>query len=297
MQRIQRGRDELKVVVRYPEDQRRSIADLADERIDLPGGGAMALAVAATTVESRHFETLMRVDGLPAIEVGTQVDLTVATANEVKLDIVEDVLPDLAARYPGLLVGRTTAGADTGEALETLVITVPIVLLVMYLLMAVQFRSYLQPFIILTAMPLAAAGAIVAHLALGYDFSQASAFGVIAVLGVVINDTLLLVDRYNSLKSATVPAIAAIGGAVRQRFRPIFLTTVTTVVGLLPVLYLKSEATVGSFSPLVVSIVGGLIAGSAGILFVVPAIVLLVEGIRERMARGEPEGVPASELG
>ena len=284
VQRIQRGRDEVKVMVRYPEHQRQSFAELADEWIDLPGGGRMALAQAATTVESRHFETLLRIDGVPAVEVDARADTAVATANQVKSRIVQDVLPDLRARHPGLTVGWTMAGVDDGQSLETLAFSLPIVLLAMYLLMAVQFRSYLQPLVVLTAMPLAAAGAMFAHFVLGYDFSMASAFGVVAVLGVVINDTLLLMDRYNSLKSTTVPAVAAISGAVRQRFRPIFLTTVTTVVGLLPVLYLKSEATVESFVPLVVSIVGGLIAGSAGILFVVPAIALLVEGARERLA-------------
>ena len=284
VQRIQRGRDEIKVMVRYPEDRRRSFAELANERVELPMGGDMPLAVAATLVESRELESRMRIDGVPAAEVGSFVDVAMITPRQLWAHVEDEVLPELHARYPGLGLGWSRTGVgDDEQSLSALAYTVPVVLLVIYMLIAVQFRSYVQPLVVLTAMPLAAAGAVLAHLLLGYDVNLASVFGVIAVLGVVINDTLLLMDRCNSLRAASaLPAIAAVGGAVRERFRPIFLTTVTTVAGLLPVLYLKSEATVSNYVPMVVSIIGGLAAGSVGILFVVPAIMLLGEGVRER---------------
>ena len=284
VQRIQRGRDEVKVMVRYPEDRRRSFAELADERIELPVGGDIPLGVAARVVETRELETLMRIDGVRAAEVGGFLDRAVTTPYELGAHVEDSLLPELQSRYPGLGLAWVRAGmGDDEQSLAPLAYTLPIALLVIYMLIAVQFRSYVQPLVVLTAMPLAAAGAVLAHLVLGYDINLASVFGVIAVLGVVINDTLLLMDRCNSLRAASsLPAIAAIGGAVRERFRPIFLTTVTTVGGLLPVLYLKSEATVSNYVPMVVSIIGGLAMGSAGILFVVPAILLLGEGVRER---------------
>ena len=284
VQRIQRGRDEVKVMVRYPGDQRQSFAELADERIELPVGGDIPLGVAARVVETRELETLMRIDGVRAAEVGSFVDSAVATSRELRTHVEESLLPELQARYPGLDLGWSRAGlVDDADSLGPLAYTLPVALLVIYMIIAVQFRSYAQPLIVLTAMPLAAAGAVLAHLLLGYDMNLVSVFGVVAVLGVVVNDTLLLMDRYNSLRAGSaLPAIAAISGAVRERFRPIFLTTVTTVGGLLPVLYLKSEATVTSYVPMVVSIIGGLVVGSAGILFVVPAILLLGEGVRER---------------
>ena len=287
VQRIQRGRDEINVMVRYPEDRRRSFAELADERIELPVGGEIPLGVAATVVETRELETLMRIDGVPAAEVGSFVDRAVTTPYQLRAHIEGSLLPELQSRYPGLGLAWARAGAGGDEqSLAPLAYTLPIALLVIYMIIAVQFRSYVQPLVVLTAMPLAAAGAVLAHLLLGYDINMASAFGVIAVLGVVINDTLLLMDRCNSLRAtSSLPAIAAISGAVRERFRPIFVTTVTTVGGLLPVLYLKSEVTVNNYVPMVVSIIGGLAMGSAGILFVVPAILLLGEGVRER-ARG-----------
>jgi len=290
VQRIQRGRDEVKVVVRYPEDRRRSFAELADERIELPVGGDIPLGVAARIVETRELETLMRVDGVRAAEVGSFVDRAVITPRELRAHIEDDLLPELQTRYPGLGLGWARAGVDEDEqSLAPLAYTLPVALLVMYMIIAVQFRSYVQPLVVLTAMPLAAAGAVLAHLLLGYDMNLASVFGVVAVLGVVVNDTLLLMDRCNTLRAdSSLPAIAAIAGAVRERFRPIFLTTVTTIGGLLPVLYLKSEATLANYVPMVVSIIGGLAAGSAGILFVVPAILLLGESVRERIGSRQP---------
>ena len=271
-------------MVRYPEDRRRSMAELEDERIELPVGGDIPLGVAATVVETRELETLMRIDGVRAAEVGSFVDRALMTPRQLQLHVEGSLLPELEAQYPGLGLAWIQSGVDEdAQTLAPLAYTLPVALLVIYMIIAVQFRSYAQPLVVLTAMPLAAAGSVLAHLVLGYDMNMTSVFGVVAVLGVVINDTLLLMDRCNSLRGdSDLPAIAAIGGAVRERFRPIFLTTVTTVGGLLPVLYMTSEATVTNYVPMVVSIIGGLAAGSAGILFVVPAILLLGEGVRER---------------
>ena len=296
VQRIQRGRDEIKVMVRYPEDRRRSFAELADERIELPVGGDIPLGVAARVVETRELETLMRIDGVRAAEVGSFVDRAVTTPYQLRSHVVGNLLPELQSRYPGLGLAWARAGVgDDEQSLAPLAYTLPIALLVIYMIIAVQFRSYVQPLVVLTAMPLAAAGAILAHLVLGYDVNMASGFGVIAVLGVVVNDTLLLMDRCNSLRAASsLPAIAAISGAVRERFRPIFVTTVTTIGGLLPVLFLKSEVTINNYVPMVVSIIGGLAMGSAGILFVVPAILLLGEGVRERARILRPQQADAA---
>ena len=296
VQRIQRGRDEVKVMVRYPEDRRRSFAELADERIELPVGGDIPLGVAAKVVETRELEMLLRIDGVPGAVVGSFVDRAVSTSRELQAHVEDNLLPELQARYPGLGLAWARAGVDDDDdSLGPLAYTLPVALLLIYTIIAVQFRSYVQPLVILTAMPLAAAGAVFAHLVLGYDMNLTSVFGVVAVLGVVVNDTLLLMDRCNSLRAGSdLPAIAAIAGAVRERFRPIFLTTVTTVGGLLPVLYLKSEATVTNYVPMVVSIIGGLAAGSLGILFVVPAILLLGEGVRERARVAWPRQADAA---
>ena len=279
VQRIQRGRDELKVMVRYPDDQRRDFAELTDERLTLSMGGEMPLLDAVRILETREFDTLMRVDGVPAATVGTRVDIAVATGQQTLARLWEQTVPVLKQRYPGLDVLDSGEVVSDQDNLELLSWTAPLALMVIYVMIAVQFRSYLQPLVVLAPMPLAAAGAVLVHSILGYDLNVISLFGIIAALGVVINDTLLLQDRCNViLRDGDVPAVAAISAAIRQRFRPIVLTTVTTVVALMPVIYLKSETTQDALVPFVLSLAGGLVVGGIAILFVVPAILLLAEG-------------------
>ena len=282
VQRIQRGRDEIKVMARYPDERRRSVRELLDERVLRPGGGQVPLSVVARIVETRDFSVLTRIDGVRAADVSARVDRQLSAPNAVMSELEDEVFPLLRNRYPGLRI--VTRGQAEGQAniVEILQFTVPLALLVMYVLMAVQLRSYWQPALVLAGLPFAMAGALLAHMALGYDLSTPSVFGMVAVGGVVVNDTLVLMDRYNRirLESGATPAIAAVSAAARQRFRAIFLTTVTTIVGLLPVIYGKSEVTF-NLLPMVVSLAGGLMAASAALLFFVPALVLLVDGARE----------------
>ena len=283
VQRIQRGRDEIKVMVRYPTERRASFAELANERIDLPGGGAIPLGLAVNIDETEEFAAVMRIDGIRAAEVSGHVDSNVTSSTTLVSHLEEVALPEIIARYPGLTSAATGPAADAAEDFASLGFTVPLALLAMYMLLAVLFRSYGQPLIVLTAMPLAASGAVLAHLLLGYGMNLASLLGLVAVLGLAINDTVLLMDRYSAIRAqGDIPAVAAVSGAVRQRFRPILMTTVTTVVALLPVLYIGSEAMQGTLVPFAVSVLGGLIASCAAILFLVPAVMLVAERVDER---------------
>ena len=282
-QRIVRGRDEVRVMVRYPAERRADLAELVNERINLPGGRAIPLAVAANVIETQEFDAVVRVDGVQSAEVGGQVDATETTATAVMAGLEEGGIAQVLARYPGLSYTATGPTADIAGNFESLSFTVPLALLAMYLVLAVLLRSYGQPLIVLTAMPLAAAGAVLAHLVLGYAMNLASLLGIVAVLGLAINDTVLLMDRYSSIRAnADIPAVAAVSGAVRQRFRPILMTTITTVVALLPVLYIESEAMQGTLVPFAVSVLGGLVASCAAVLFLVPAVMLVAEEIAER---------------
>ena len=269
--------------MRYPAERRGDLAELANERIGLPGGAAIPLTVAANVVETQEFDAVVRIDGVRSAEVGGQVDANETTATAVVAQLEEDGLAQILARYPGLSYAATGPTADVAGNFESLGFTVPLALLAMYMVLAVLLRSYGQPLIVLTAMPLAAAGAVLAHLLLGYAMNLASLLGIIAVLGLAINDTVLLMDRYSSIRtSADIPAVAAVSGAVRQRFRPILMTTITTVVALLPVLYIESEAMQGTLVPFAVSVLGGLVASCAAVLFLVPAVMLVAEEIAER---------------
>ena len=282
VQRIQRGRDEIRVMARYPEERRRSVRELLDERILRPSGAQLPLSAVARIVETRDYSTRTRIDGVLAATVSARVDRQLSSPNTVISEINEELVPGLLNKHPGLRIILQGQAEGQAEINTILRFTVPLALLLMYFLMAVQLRSYWQPVLVLAGLPFAIAGALLAHMVLGYDLSTPSTLGMVAVGGVVVNDTLVLMDRYNKirLESGATPAIAAVSAATRQRFRAIFLTTVTTIVGLMPMVYGKSEVTY-NLLPMVISMAGGLIAASLALLFFVPALVLLVDGARD----------------
>ncbi len=282
VQRIQRGREEVKVVVRYPAERRRSLSELASERIHRPGGGEVPLSLVARITEKREPATLTRIDGKRAARVNARADTAVITPLRARGEIREHVIPVLLANYPGLSVEVEAGARDEGDMLETLSVLVPIVLIAIYALIAAFLRSYWKPIIAVAGIPIAFAGAVVSHWVLGWDLTTMSFFGMIAVGGVVVNDALVLLDRYNRIRreSAMIPAIAAAAAATRQRFRAVFLTTLTTLLGLSPLLYERGDDLIG-FVPFVVSMVGGLTFSTLSILFVLPALVMIVEGRRE----------------
>ncbi len=166
--------------------------------------------------------------------------------------------------------------------LRTLAVLIPIVLLLMFALIASFLRSYWKPFVVVTGVPVAFAGAVFGHWILGWHLTAVSIFGMVGVAGVIVNDALLLLDRYNKIRreNEMLPAIAAISAAARDRFRAVFLTSLTTVLGLSPLLYERSGDLL-FIVPFAVSMLGGLVASTAFTLFVLPAIFMIVEGRKE----------------
>ena len=293
VQRIQRGRDEIKVMVRYPTERRRSLSELASERIIRPAGGGpggrgagayteVPLSTVAHLTEKRGLATLTRIDGKRATLVNGRADTATITPIQARRQIGEEIIPELLERYPGLKIEIHGAARDTGAMLETLSLTVPLVLLAMYALMAAFLRSYWKPLVAVVGIPIAFAGAVLGHWILGWDFTAMSLFGVIGVAGVIVNDALVLMDRYNTIRrdNDAIPAIAAVSAATRHRFRAVLLTSLTTVLGLSPLLYERSDELL-FLVPLVVSMLGGLVLSGLFILFILPALVMIVEGRHE----------------
>ena len=282
VQRIQRGHEEIKVMLKYPEERRRSLSELAMERIHRPGGGEVPLATVARLTEKRELAERMRIDGKQAAVVNARADASRITPIQARRLVERDIVPGLIARYPDLAVERHGGARDERAMLETLGFLVPLVLIAMYALMAGLLRSYWKPLVAVAGIPIAMAGAIYSHWILGWDLTGMSIFGVIAVAGVVVNDTLVLLDRYNTLRrdDASLPAIAAVAAATRHRFRAVFLTSLTTVLGLSPLLYERSEELL-LMVPFVVSMLGGLVFSSVFVLFFLPTLVMLVDGRRE----------------
>ena len=279
VQNIQRGREEINVVVRYPADQRRSLGDLARERIQRPGGGEIPLSIAANITERREPATLTRIDGRRAARVSGRADTAVITPIQARRQVHEQIIPDLLLKYPGLAVEVEAGARDEGDLLEKLALLVPIVLIAIFALIASFLRSYWKPVIATACIPIAFAGAIISHWVLGWDLTTMSIFGMIAVSGVVVNDTLVLIDRYNTIRrdNAMIPAVAAAAAATRQRFRPVFLTSLTTLLGLSPLLYERGDELI-AFVPFVVSMLGGLTFSTLSIIFVLPALVMIAAG-------------------
>jgi len=279
VQRIQRGRDEVAVVVRYPVERRRSLRELASEHIVRPGGHEIPLSTVARVVEKRELSSLTRIDGKRAALVNAHVDFGRITAIQARRAVAQDFLPGLLAKYPGLSVARDAGARDEQALLRTMGVLVPIVLILMYGLMAAFLRSYWKPLVAVIGVPISFAGAVFGHWALGWDLTAISLFGMVGVAGVIVNDALVLLDRYNTIRrdNAALPAIAAASAATRDRFRAVLLTTLTTVLGLSPLLYERSDELL-FLVPFVVSMLGGLIAAGAFTLFVLPALVMFVEG-------------------
>ena len=282
VQRIQRGREEIDVVIRYPAERRRSLSELARERIQRPGGGDIPLSLVANITEKREPATLTRIDAKRAARVNGRADAAVIAPIQARRQVQDQILPDLLAKYPGLVIEVEAGARDEGEMLETLAVLVPIVLIAIYALIASFLRSYWKPVVAVVGIPIAFAGAIVSHWILGWDLTTMSIFGMIAVGGVVVNDALVLLDRYNAIQreNAMMPAIAAVAAATRQRFRPVFLTTLTTLLGLSPLLYERGDELI-AFVPFVVSMLGGLTFSTLSVLFVLPALVMIAAGRHE----------------
>lgn len=281
VQRIQRNRDEIRVLVRYPPDSRR-LSDLANERIRRPGGVEVPLSTVANMVETRDYKLLTRIDGNRAALVSAMADSTVITPIQARRLVDESIVPQLLSNYPGIRISVGHGVWAEQSLYDTLLVLVPVVLIVMYSLMAGFLRSYWQPIVAVAGIPVAASGAVFSHLLLGWDFSAISLFGAIGVGGIVVNDALVLLDRYKKIRAERpdLPAIACVSAASQHRFRAVFLTSLTTVLGLSPMLYERADELI-FLVPLVVSMFGGLMLATVFTLVFLPALVMVIEGRRE----------------
>jgi multidrug efflux pump subunit AcrB len=279
VQRVQRGRDELKVMVRYPESSRRSTSDLFDARIRLADGSEAPLSAVATVTESTSLSAINRVDGLRIVSVSAQVDDAVSTPNLANTFVLEQLVPGLKQQFPGLQIRQAGEGREQSNDLSSLGRLTLIALLIIFALIASQLKSYSQPLIILAGVPFGAAGALIGHFLLGYNLSFISIFGIVALSGVVVNDSLVLLDRYNKLVEEGWDNAQAIVEAARRRFRAIFLTTATTALGLTPMLF-ETSTQAQFLIPMAVSLATGIVFASVIILFLVPALVMIREDIR-----------------
>jgi len=276
--RIQRGRDDVKVMVRYSDKERRSIAGIEDMRIRTMDGQEIPIEEVADITPGRSYSVVNRVDRKRTISVISDLDEDIANASVIVADLKANFLPGLVERYPGLTYALEGQEKRTRESLDSIKTGYFLALMGIFLLLASQFRSYIQPVIIMMAIPFGLIGAILGHLVLGMEFTIVSIFGIVALSGIVVNDSLILIDFINRAVRSGVDVDQAVIESGRARFRPVLLTSVTTVAGLFPLL-LERSFQAQFLVPMAVSLCFGLMVATFLTLLYVPALYLIVQDI------------------
>ena len=273
--RLQRGRDDVKVVIRYPEAERRSLGDLDNIRIRTPNGSEVPFHEVATATLRRGFSVIKRTDRQRALSVLADVDVTKANAEKILADLQANFLPRLLADYENLRYSLEGQHKETQRSVGSLFRGFIIAMLLVYTILAVIFRSYAQPLVVMSVIPFGLIGAVIGHLIMGHVLSLISLFGLVALSGVLVNDSLVLVDFINRARAQGTPLFEAVLAGGRQRFRAIILTSVTTVAGLSPILFEKSVQA-QFLIPMAISMSFGLMGATALVLVLVPALYLLL---------------------
>ncbi|MBW2269423.1 MAG: efflux RND transporter permease subunit [Deltaproteobacteria bacterium] len=279
-QRIQRGRDDVRVMVRYPEAQRRSLGDLEDMRIRAPDGSEVPFRSVGQVDLGRGYATIRRSDRQRVVNVTADVDRDVTTENEVLAHLQGAALPQILADYPAVSYSLEGAQAEQREAFTELLRWYGFALFGIYALLAIPLRSYLQPLLIMSVIPFGLVGAIAGHLLMGRGLSFMSVQGIIALSGVVVNSSLVLVHYVNQQRAKGVAIADAVAAAGSVRFRPIILTSLTTFAGLTPLL-LETSTQAQFLIPMAISLAFGVLFASAITLFIVPSGYLILEDARK----------------
>jgi multidrug efflux pump subunit AcrB len=282
--RLQIGRNEVKVMVRYPEQDRKNLWELETMRIRTPDGGEIPLNRAAKVLEGRGFSEINRTDRKRVINVTASVDSTKANAAEILIDLKRGILTDLANDYPGLVFDLVGEEKERREVMGSMKDGFLLALFAIYALMAIPFKSYTQPLLIMTAIPFGVVGAVVGHLIMGYDLSMSSLFGLVALTGVVVNDSLLMIDKINANRKTGQDLYDAVMSAGQRRFRPILLTSLTTFFALTPMI-LETSVQARFLIPMAISLGFGILFATGITLLLIPSLYMVLEdfhGLRTR---------------
>jgi multidrug efflux pump subunit AcrB len=276
VQSIQRGRDEVKIMVRYPESDRKSISDLEKMMINTPTGSTIPVRQIARLEIGQGLASIQRKDRKRSINVTANIDLSVTTGNEVIASITTSILPQILQKYNSLSYGLEGEQQEQGDNLKSIGKNFIIAMIVVYMLLAIPFKSYFQPLVVMSSIPFGLTGAVIGHLILGMNFSVLSLMGIVALTGVVVNDSLVMVDFINRYRSDGHSIKDAVLEAGPRRFRPIFLTSLTTFAGLAPLLFEKS-AQAQFMIPMAVSLAFGVVFATGITLLLVPVSYFTIE--------------------
>ncbi len=273
-----RGRNEIKIMVRHPENERKAEYYLDEMLITTPKGIKVPLTEIAEIKRGKAFTTISRRDGKRVVTVTS--DVTPQSKAEMVLEsIKQETLPALQKKYQGLSFSFEGKQADRKESMAALAKGMVLALMIVYMLLAIPFKSYIQPSIIMISIPFGVVGAIIGHLLMGYSLSLLSMFGIVALSGVVVNDSLILIDYANKQVRGGATHYAAVINAGIKRFRPILLTTLTTFCGLMPMIF-ESSRQARFLIPMAISLGFGILFSTVIILVLVPSLYIIVEDIK-----------------
>jgi multidrug efflux pump subunit AcrB len=281
VQRIQRGRDDVRVMVRYPRQERRSLSDLDNLRIRTPEGAEVPFWSVARARFDTGFADIQRTNRRRVINVTADVDRSRITPGEVMEDLRGTVFPELEARFPGIRISTEGELQDQTKAFEGLVAAYPVALLIIFALLAIPLNSYAQPLIIMSVIPFGLIGAIFGHLLLFSPVSFPSIIGTVALSGVVVNASLVMITTVNRLRDEGRSARQALADAGAIRLRPILLTAMTTFAGLTPLLA-ETSVQAQILRPMAISLAFGVLFATLITLILVPCIYLALEDFRTR---------------
>jgi multidrug efflux pump subunit AcrB len=282
-QRIQRGRDDIRVIVRLLGAERSTIDTLNEMLITTPDGRQVPLANVARLTPDKGPSQITRIDRYRVLNVTADVDKTEANMTLIQSSL-RDYLDNLLVRYPGIRYDLEGEARQQREAFGSLYIGLVVVMFAIYCLLALPLKSYTQPLIVMSIIPFGAIGAIIGHWIMGYSVSLLSLLGLLALVGIVVNDSLVLVDRINQKHRGGMPLIDAVAEAGVARFRPVMLTSLTTFLGLLPMLSVK--ATTAQFLiPMGISLAYGILFATLITLVLIPANMLIADDIGRSLRR------------
>ncbi len=292
-QKIQRGRDDVNVMVRYPREERRSLASLRTMMIRTQNGTEVPFEEVAEVVPGKALPSIRRVNRNRIIRVSADADTEAVDVDAIELDLYNNIIPEMIAGYPGMSVSLEGRARETANNNAELIKGVYFVIAAIYVLLAIPFKSYTQPFIVMSAIPFGIIGAMLGHLIMNFlllnvfgrttsptsSISMLSLLGMMALSGVVVNDSLVMVDFINRQLKKGMSVLDAVRLAGIRRFRPILLTSLTTFFGLLPLMF--DPSTQSAFLiPMAVSLGWGIVFATSITLLLVPTITLIFEDIR-----------------
>ncbi len=282
--RIQRGRDDVKIRVLYTKEEREQLDSLDSFRIRTSQGYAVPLNMVASAKIAPGSSTITRTDGLRRITVSADVDTAIIHANEIIAKLTSDYFKEVESQHPGVKFVLKGDAGETETSFDTMFIGFILAILAIYMLIATLFRSYLQPLVILVTIPFGMIGSIWGHLILGWDLTMISLFGMVGLTGIVVNDAIVLIERINSNVKEGIPFSEAVRLGGVRRFRAVFLTSITTVGGLAPLIF-ESDSSATMLIPMAITIVFGIIFATILTLLFIPCLLVVLNDLRLVVAR------------